>query len=118
MLFLDLYFNHKRVSLEEITGKSCYIPVEREHLHDFHKATPYGILISNEDIHIEQNLETVHKKYMGNPPERMTSKDIHHMNRDDLLDMDYFLNKDKLFDDKAGMESFISSKLCHLSAIP
>ena len=36
----------------------------------------------------------------------MTSEDIHHMSEDDLLDMDYFLNEDDLFDDEAIVESF------------
>ena len=36
----------------------------------------------------------------------MTSEDIRHMSEDDLLDMDYFLNEDDLFDDGAGVESF------------
>ena len=29
--------------------------------------------------------------------------DIRNMSEDDLLDMDYFLNEDKLFDDEAGV---------------
>ena len=36
----------------------------------------------------------------------MTSMDIRNMSEDDLLDMDYFLNKDDLFDDEAGVEGF------------
>lgn len=36
----------------------------------------------------------------------MTSMDIRNMSEDDLLDMDYFLNEDNLFDDKAGVEGF------------
>lgn len=47
---------------------------------------------------------------MDNPPEDMTSGDIRRMSEDDLLDMDYFLNEDDLFDDEAGVEGFISSK--------
>ena len=35
----------------------------------------------------------------------MTSMDIRNMSEDDLLDMDYFLNEDNLFDDEAGIES-------------
>lgn len=52
------------------------------------------------------NTEKPHKKYMDNPPEGMTSEDIRRMSEDDLLDMDYFLNKDDLFDDEAGVEGF------------
>ena len=50
--------------------------------------------------------EKLRKKYMDNPPEGMTSEDIRRMSEDDLLDMDYFLNEDDLFDDEAGVEGF------------
>lgn len=50
--------------------------------------------------------EKLRKKYMYNPPEGMTSGDIRRMSGDDLLDMDYFLNEDDLFDDEAGVEGF------------
>lgn len=36
----------------------------------------------------------------------MASMDIRNMSEDDLLDMDYFLNEDNLFDDEAGVEGF------------
>lgn len=36
----------------------------------------------------------------------MTSMDIRNMSEDNLLDMDYFLNEDNLFDDEAGVEGF------------
>ena len=36
----------------------------------------------------------------------MTSMDIRNMSEDDLLDMDYFLNEENLFDDEAGVEGF------------
>lgn len=32
--------------------------------------------------------------------------DIRNMSEDDLLDMDYFLNEDNLFDDEACVEGF------------
>ena len=40
----------------------------------------------------------------------MTSMDIRNMSEDDLLDMDYFLNEDDLFNDEAGVEGFYTSK--------
>ena len=52
------------------------------------------------------NIEKLRKKYMDNPPEGMTSKDIRLMSEEALLDMDYFLNEDDLFDDEAGVEGF------------
>ena len=55
---------------------------------------------------MKPNIEELRKKYLDNPPEGMTSKDIRHMSEDELLDMDYFLNEDDLFDDEAGMEGF------------
>lgn len=42
---------------------------------------------------------------MNNPPEEMTSEDIRRMSEDDLLDMDDFLNEDKL-DDDFGEDGF------------
>ena len=46
-------------------------------------------------------------KYIKNPPEGMTADDIRHMGEDDLLDMDYFLNEDDVFDeDFPGAEGF------------
>ena len=50
--------------------------------------------------------ENLRKKYMDDPPEGMTSADIRHMSEDDLLDMDFFLNGDDLFDDEVGVEGF------------
>ena len=55
---------------------------------------------------MKQNIEKLRIKYMDNPPEGMTSGDIRHMSGDDLLDMDYFLNENDLFDDEAGVEGF------------
>ena len=52
------------------------------------------------------NTEKLRKKYMDNPPQGMTSEDIRQMSEDALLDMDYFLNEDDLFDDEAGVEGF------------
>lgn len=50
--------------------------------------------------------EKLRKKYMDNPPEGMISEDIRRMSEDDLLNMDYFLNEDDLFDNEAGVEGF------------
>ena len=55
---------------------------------------------------MKPNIEELRKKYINNPPEGMTSKDIRHMSEDELLDMDYFLNEDDLFSDEAGVEGF------------
>ncbi len=52
------------------------------------------------------DIEKLRQKYMDNPPEGMTSKDIRNMSEADLLDMDYFLNEDDLFDDEACVEGF------------
>ena len=55
---------------------------------------------------MKPNIEELRKKYIENPPEGMTSKDIRRMSEDELLDMDYFLNEDDLFSDEAGVEGF------------
>ncbi|RHV64465.1 hypothetical protein, partial [Roseburia sp. OM02-15] len=55
----------------------------------------------------EKNLQAqLHKKYINNPPEGLTSMDIRNMSEDELLDLDYFLNEDDLFNDEAGVEGF------------
>ena len=55
---------------------------------------------------MKTNIEELRKKYIENPPEGMSSKDIRRMSEEELLDMDYFLNEDDLFDDEAGVEGF------------
>lgn len=55
---------------------------------------------------MKPNIEELRKKYMENPPEGMTSKDIRNMSGDELLDMDYFLNEDDLLANEAGVEGF------------
>lgn len=55
---------------------------------------------------MKSNIEELRKKYMDNPPEGMTTKDIRYMSEDELLDMDFFLNEDDLFADEAGVEGF------------
>ena len=54
---------------------------------------------------MKPNIEELRKKYMDNPPEGMTARDIRNMSDGDLLDMDYFLNEDEL-DDDFGEEGF------------
>lgn len=54
---------------------------------------------------MKPNVEELRRKYMANPPEGMTSRDIRNMSDDELLDMDYFLNEDDL-DDDFGEEGF------------
>ena len=80
--------------------------MEKGRLHSFLKSHSRGILLSKEALLMNPNTEKLRKKYMDNPPEGMTSEDIRRMSGDDLLDMDYFLNEDDLFDDEAGVEGF------------
>ena len=54
---------------------------------------------------MKTDLEKLREKYIKNPPEGMTSKDVRSMSDEDLLDMDYFLNDDEL-DDDLGEEGF------------
>lgn len=44
------------------------------------------------------NIEELREKYINNPPEGLTSKDIRSMSDEELLDMDYFMNEE-LYDD-------------------
>ena len=56
---------------------------------------------------MKPDIKRLRKKYMEHPPEGMTSEDIRRMGKDNLLDMDYFLNEDDQFaDDDCGEESF------------
>lgn len=58
----------------------------------------------------KQQIEELRQKYINNPPEGMSKKDIKNMSDDDLLDMDYFLNEneDDIFfsDDSEGFFIF------------
>lgn len=40
------------------------------------------------------NADEIRKKYLDNPPDGYSKKDISKMSDDDLLDMEYFLNED------------------------
>ena len=39
---------------------------------------------------MKPDIEELRKKYIENPPEGMTSRDIRHMSEEELLDMEYF----------------------------
>jgi hypothetical protein len=41
------------------------------------------------------DLQKLRQKYLDNPPDGMTKKQIQTMSDSDLLDMDYFLNEDE-----------------------
>ena len=43
----------------------------------------------------KQQIQELRQKYINNPPEGMSKKDIREMSDDYLLDMDYFLNEDE-----------------------
>ena len=56
---------------------------------------------------MSKHSDEIRNKYIKNPPEDMTADDIRHMSEDDLLDMDYFLNEDDVFDEGfLGTEGF------------
>ena len=54
---------------------------------------------------MKPDIEKLREKYISNPPEGMSSRNIRQMSDDDLLDMDYFLNDDELVDE-FGEEGF------------
>ncbi len=66
-----------------------------------HLQNPLSVLLQNKfgEIYNVKRLDEIKNKYIKNPPKDMTDNDIRHMSEDDLLDMDYFLNKDDVFDD-------------------
>ena len=56
---------------------------------------------------MSKHSDEIKNKYIKNPPEGMAADDIRHMSEDDLLDMDYFLNEDDVFDEGfLGTEGF------------
>ena len=56
---------------------------------------------------MKPDIEELRRKYIENPPEGMTSKDIRRMSENELLDMDYFSNDDELDDDFGGEGFYI-----------
>ena len=54
---------------------------------------------------MKPDIKKLRQKYIDNPPEGLTSKDILQMSDDDLLDMDYFINDDDL-DDEFNEDGF------------
>ena len=80
--------------------------MEEGHPHSFLKSHPYAILLTKDAVHMKPDIERLRRKYMDNPPEGMKPEDIRRMSKDDLLDMDYFLNEDDPFDDGFGEEGF------------
>ena len=70
---------------------------------------------------MKPDIEELRKKYIENPPEGMTSRDIRHMSEEELLDMDYFLNDDELddeLDDDLERKAFISLIQDRLVVVP
>lgn len=55
---------------------------------------------------MQDQIEKLRQKYMNNPPEGMSKKDILRMSDSDLLDMDYFLHEFDDDDDEFGEEGF------------
>lgn len=54
----------------------------------------------------EQHIRELRQKYIQNPPEGMSSRDIRNMSNNDLLDMDYFLHEDVFGEESFGEEGF------------
>lgn len=46
-----------------------------------------------------KQIEELRQKFIKNPPEGMSARDVRDMSDEALLDMDYFLNEDDLFDE-------------------
>ena len=54
----------------------------------------------------KQHVRELRQKYIQNPPEGMSAKDIQNMSNNDLLDMDYFLHEDVFDEEGFGEEGF------------
>ena len=54
--------------------------------------------LKTEVLAMAQDPILLRRKYIQNPPEGFTADDIRNMSFDELLDMDYFLNEDDIFD--------------------
>ncbi len=84
----------------------CPNLLRKERLDSYPPDITYDTILSKEDCELmKPDIEKLRKKYMDNPPEGMTSRDIRRMSEEELLDMDYFLNEDEL-DDDFGEEGF------------
>ena len=79
--------------------------MEKGHPHSFPFFHVHDIIFLTWRYNMKPDIEKLREKYISNPPEGMTSRDIRQMSDDDLLDMDYFLNDDEL-DDEFGEEGF------------
>ena len=66
----------------------------------------YATILLKEDATMKSDIEDLRNKYIKNPPEGMTPRDIRQMSESDLLDMDYFLHEFDDDDDDWGTEGF------------
>ena len=66
----------------------------------------YATILLKEDAAMKSDIEELRNKYIKNPPEGMTPRDIRQMSESDLLDMDYFLHEFDDDDDDWGTEGF------------
>ena len=65
------------------------------------------MIATTASVHMKPDIERLRKIYMDNPPERMmTSRDIRRTSKDDLRDMDYFLNGEDSFGGEFKEEDF------------
>ena len=56
-----------------------------------HKATTY--FIDEKEVSKKEYVAKLREKYMKNPPDGYTRREIERMRDNDILDMDYFLNE-------------------------
>ena len=102
---MDIYYNHKRVSLEELYEKAKI----KWALLDLSFCLFHTIYINRQKGVIKmdsKSLEELRNKYIQNPPEGMTAKLVKGMTDSDLLDMHYFLTEDNDWDGDEPEEGF------------
>lgn len=67
---------------------------------------PKAMIATTASVHMKPDIERLRKIYMDNPPERMTSRDIRRTSKDEVRDMDYFLNGEDPFGGEFKEEDF------------
>jgi predicted SnoaL-like aldol condensation-catalyzing enzyme len=107
MLFVELYYDHHRVSLKELYERTM-AKFKCHSASFFHLSASYLIYQQTGGLKLMDSklIEELRQKYINNPPEGMTAKLVRNMTDSDLLDMHYFLIEDDDLDDDEFEEGF------------
>lgn len=95
--------------MKNFTRKPCPDPVRKESLASYANRFIYVTIFFKRRMYpTKENIKELRQKYINNPPEGMTPKDIRRMSDEELLDMEYFLNEDldDIFEEGEGFFIF------------